>query len=134
MRNKFVSALVLAVVTSSALADWVMIGSEENATVYFDSSTIRRSGDLVKMWGLKSYFKSSPGRIGKDFWFLSEMSRFEYDCADYSARLHDVSFYSEPMGTGKLLQTESFSPPSQWMSVSPTSVGMALLKEACGTK
>lgn len=134
MKNRFVSALVLVAATSSALADWVPVSYEEDATVYFDSSTIRRNGNLVKIWELKDYALSKPGKIGADFAFLSQAMRFEYDCLEYNVRLHDTSFYSEPMGKGKLLLTESFSPPSQWVSVAPGSTGMLLLRKACGTK
>lgn len=134
MRKQFVSALVLIAATGSASADWVPVSYEEGATVYFDSTTIRRNRNLVKMWEMKDYARTNPGKIGTDFIFLSQAMRFEYDCLEYNVRLHDTSFYSEPMGKGKLLHTESFSPPSQWVSVAPGSTGMLLLKKACETK
>ena len=41
-----------------AYAEWVAIGSSESLggyTVYVDPDTIRRNGDLVKVWALTDY-------------------------------------------------------------------------------
>jgi hypothetical protein len=52
-----VSLITLLVLTSgSAEAEWMSITkTEEGTTVYADPDTIRRKGDLVKMWELYDF-------------------------------------------------------------------------------
>jgi hypothetical protein len=47
--RKPILMMLLAVVSSSAAAEWVELGSNEISTAYSDPATIRRNGDMVKM-------------------------------------------------------------------------------------
>jgi hypothetical protein len=48
--KKLLLTLVLAVVSSSAMAEWVGVGKKENFFSYVDSATIRKLGNMVKIW------------------------------------------------------------------------------------
>ena len=52
--KKLLLILLLAVVTSSAMAEWVEFteDDEETLTVYADPDTIQKTGNIVKMWSL----------------------------------------------------------------------------------
>ena len=50
--KKLLLTLMLSVVSSSAMAEWVAIGTSADGTFYVDPATIRKSGNKVKMWRL----------------------------------------------------------------------------------
>jgi hypothetical protein len=47
----------MLVVSTSAIAEWVAIGEteEKDLTVYADPTTIRKTGNIVKMWSLDDH-------------------------------------------------------------------------------
>lgn len=53
--RKTILMLLLAVVSSSAEAGWIAVGDGENMTTYADPTTIRKTGDRVKMWALLDF-------------------------------------------------------------------------------
>ena len=50
--KKLLLTLMLAVVSSSAMAKWVKVSEDKLVTAYADPTTIRKNGDKVKMWAL----------------------------------------------------------------------------------
>jgi len=70
--KKLFLTLMLVVLSSNAMAEWVEIGATDNSTLYFDSNTIRKSGNKVKMWSLSDF--NSVEEVSGDK-FLSEMPR-----------------------------------------------------------
>ena len=107
-------------------AAWVFVTSDDEAgmTVYVDPDTIRRNGDLVKMWHLSD--RKTVEAYG------SIMSQREYDCAAARHRLLAASILSEQMGRGQVLSDNVQE--GQWIPVPPDSRGQALWKFACGKK
>ena len=68
--------LLLAVLlaTSSAWAEWVQASEDSSAKTYIETETIRKDGNLVKVWqmtNLKQRHKDGE---------LSRRRRVEYDC------------------------------------------------------
>jgi len=53
--RKAILAILLAVASSSAAAEWVEVDSDETLTFYINPTTIRRDGNLVRMWELLEY-------------------------------------------------------------------------------
>ncbi len=66
MREAFFMML-LAVVCSNAEADWVEVNRDEISTIYADPTTIRRAGDIVKMWSVFDYKKAETTSDGKPY-------------------------------------------------------------------
>ena len=64
--RKFILVLLLAIVSSSAMADWVLVGSNEpaNLMIYADPDTIHRTGNIVSMWNILDFplYKEVPGQ------------------------------------------------------------------------
>lgn len=50
--HKAILMILLAVVSSSAVAEWVQFGGNETITIYVDPATIHKAGNMVKMWFL----------------------------------------------------------------------------------
>jgi len=49
---KAILIILLTVVSSSAMAEWVKVSEDKLVTAYADPTTIRKLGDKVKMWAL----------------------------------------------------------------------------------
>ena len=65
-----------------------MSGDDEaGVTMYVDPDTIRRNGDLVKMWHLSNRKTME--------WYGFIKSQREYDCVEARRRLLAVSIFSE---------------------------------------
>lgn len=117
---------LLVLSNGPSYAAWVFVSSDDEAemTVYVDPDTIRRSGDLVKMWHLSDR-KTVEG-------YGSIKSQREYDCAAARHRLLAASILSEHMGRGQVLSDNVQE--GRWIPVAPDSSGQYLWTFACGKK
>lgn len=129
--NKIILMLLLAVLSSSAMAEWESHRSaDDGMTLYTNPSTIRKNGDRVKMWALFDYKKSEI--IDKNKRYLSSKSQFEFDCKEEQARTLSISNFSGNMGGGKAV--DSHNNKTEWIPVPPESLIEFLWKYACGKK
>jgi hypothetical protein len=94
--------------------------------MYVDPDTIRRTGDLVKMWSLLDY-KTVQTRSGGSY--LSSKEQSEYDCTEERERLKVFAAFSGNMASGTVV---SLNPTkAQWVPPAPDSSGQAMRKFAC---
>lgn len=126
------SCLLITLLTLSsgpAYAEWVQVGATDygTMTVYADSDSIRRKGQLVKMWSLYD-FKTEQYVLGVAF--LSSKGQIEYDCAEERLRGLAVAEFSGNMGKGTVVYTDSSE--GKWNPVAPQGVVQALWTVACG--
>ena len=122
--------LITLLVLSSgpAYAEWVLASGNDDAglTVYVDPATIRRKGNLVKMWQLHDY-KTVQTVAGDS---LLSIKRYnEYDCTEERTRMLAYTWFSGNMGRGTVL----YSTPDEqeWEPVTPRSINRTLWKVAC---
>ncbi|MDO9313264.1 MAG: hypothetical protein Q7T97_01800 [Burkholderiaceae bacterium] len=122
--------LMLAGAAGVASAEWVRAGASSQADVYADPSTIVRKENSVRMAALYDYKAADRATIFTKSLF-SRVAQQEFDCD--AARFRDVraSHYTQRMGTGDLLHTDSF--PGSWQPVTPDSAAAQLRKIACGS-
>ena len=125
---KLLIAALLAVFSTSALAEWTEIGGNDTLATYADLSTIRKSGDKVKMWNL-SDFKVVQTVNGKRL--LSKAMQYEYDCKEEISRMLTLNYYSKNMGQGDIVYM-SGNLHVEFEPIPPGSVGETLFKVACG--
>jgi len=121
---------LLAVVSSSAVAEWVEIGGNESATAYADRATIEKAGNLVKMWDLLDFKVVQARPYGTPY--RSQKTRQEYDCKEARARILDVLRYAENMGGGE--EAPADSDPDEWKPARPGSTLAMLRAFACGNQ
>ncbi len=69
-------------------------------TVYVDPDTIRRKGDLVKMWALFDY-KTKRTVVGDSILFMTAQT--QYDCAEERQRGLAFTNFSGNMGRGNVV-------------------------------
>lgn len=132
--------LILAVVSSSAVAEWVMISENKilALTAYLDPDTeitpvnggkIKKNGGKVKMWRMYDY-KAAQEASG--YIFTSSKFQNEYDCNEGQIRFLVNTTFSENMGGGEVIFTND--DPGKWQPVISGSIDEAMWKFACGKK
>ena len=124
--KKLLLTLVLAVVSSSAMAEWVKVSEDKLVTVYADPTTIRKLGNKVKMWVLVDYKKDE-----EEFGILSARLKEEYDCKEKKQRILFMAFYSGHMGKDETVEILS-EPEGSWQQPLVGDLAEALLEFACG--
>ncbi len=129
--KKLLLTLILAVVSSSAMAEWVGVGRSveaEGVTLYANPTTIRKSGNMVKMWRLIDY-KTAKDAAGKQY--MSTKRQDEYDCKEERLRIISLVAYSKNMGKGKVVGTAD-NKLYDWFPVTPDSLEEIIWEYACG--
>lgn len=110
------------------LAEWELVSGDDSAklTVYVDRETIRRQGNLVKMWQLYDY-KTVQTVAGDSL--MSIQRHNEYNCTDPHTRMLAYTWFSSNMGQGRVVYKTAEE--QQWAKVIPRSIDQALWKVAC---
>ena len=127
MTRLFLITLLL-LSSSPVYAEWVWIDdkAKDGMTTYANPDTIRRKGDLVKMWTL---FDFKTAEHVADTTHLSFKEQDEYDCTKLRTRRFAGRFFSGNMGSGKVVYSNTTK--DKWGPVPPGSVSHDLWKLAC---
>lgn len=125
--------LITLLVLSSrpVYAEWVLTSGDDEAglKVYIDPATLRRNGNLAKMWQLYDY-KTVQTVAGDS---LLSMKRFnEYDCAKERTRMLGYTWFSGNMGNGNVVYSTTEQLP--WEPVAPRTINRTLWNVACNKK
>ena len=124
--SRLLLTIVLSVISTSVLAEWTLVNSEDSFESYVNLDTIRKDGDKAKIWNMINY-KVRNGRP-----YLSESSLLAFDCKEETLRVLSLNRFKKEMGMGEV--TSSDNSPGELVYVSPGSYGEKLLKTACGKK
>ena len=130
--RKAILFLMLAVMSNSAVAEWVMVGNiNDEETFYCNPSSILRAGDRVKLSCLHDYNEAQlrPYEGMQDLPFLSILEQRQYDCEAEQFMILDHSYYSGNMGSGDKLY--SYDDRGGWVPIVHDGIGEAQLKIAC---
>ena len=127
---KLLIAVLLAVFSTSVMAEWTMVGFSDSSFHSADLSTIRKSGNKVKMWVLLD-FKVVQTQESDGKRYLSTSSQKEYDCKEETGRMLALIRYSKHMGDGEVVYT-SGAIHAEFEPTPPGSVDAGLFKVACG--
>ena len=122
--KRLLMGLMLVMTATAASAEWTRVGETDEFVKYVDIATIRRNGNLVKMWVLQDF-----KRLQKEGHF-SDISLMEYDCSEERGRFFAYSIYDGKMGGGRSLRTSDG--PLRWSQIFPNSIGETQWKIACG--
>ena len=115
--------------TVPANAEWVRLTEADGMTVHFDPDTIRRNGNLVKIWLLYDY--KTPIITGRDAVFSTKMQS-EYDCIGERVRTNAIFEIAGNMGKGKVVSSSLAE--GQWIPIAPDTLGKREWKAACSKK
>jgi hypothetical protein len=122
---------LLVLSNGTAYAEWVPVDGNEEAgvTVYADPGTIRRKGNLVKVWHLNDF---KTVQIAKGNSYLSIKAEHEFDCTKDRERIRALTKFSGNMGRGNVVYEDSNE--RKWRPVEPETTNQTLRKIACGKK
>ena len=127
MKKFAVSALLFGTLLSAEAATWVLFNRTAEVTRYFDSSTIRKRGNMAKIWVLTDIQKSRPGVPN----MRSLMSQAEIDCMDERMRTVAAYEYPDQMGKGQVTTMQLDADWSNWAPIIPDSEGVQMMRAAC---
>lgn len=129
-RLLLITLLVLS--SGPAYGEWMWATGNDPSgiTVYADPDTIRRNGDVVKMWALMD-FMTIQTVAGNSY--LSSKFQKQFDCAEERIRGLAFTNFSGNMATGDVVLTDS-DEETKWVSVQPGSINQVLWTVACNKK
>ena len=87
----------LMMLAGSAWAEWVIYSQIEEITFYFDPATIRKDGNMLRIWKLQELKRRHEDG------YMSRRMRLEYGCKQERCRILAASTHSEPMAGGEVL-------------------------------
>lgn len=116
---------LLALVAPPAWAEWVKVtvAKDGRADYYIDPDSIRKDGNLRKVWQIINLKKREKAAV------MSWRSLHEFDCKEERIRLLAASSHSEPMAGGKTLW--SHDDPGKWDAKPPDSAVEIVLNFVC---
>ena len=130
---KAVLALLLLFINSSAMAEWVGIGtsSDGDVAVYAKPSSIRKHGSTVEIWWLTDL--RTAQHAGDGIPYLSTKLRYAFDCKGGQSRTLALYNYAGHMGKGKVVHREDFEFQG-WSAIPSGSVYEIVWKYSCGER
>jgi hypothetical protein len=126
--KKLLLILVLAFVSSNAMAEWVEYGSHDKAALYYKPNSIRISDGKPKVWVLIDFKSAQTIDTSR---FLSSKLQYQIDCQEEQLKELYSVLYSENMGEGDAVVSINLSPFSDWAPVIPETINELLFKRAC---
>ncbi len=122
---------LLALSSGPVYAEWVLTSGDDEAglAVYVDPATLRRNGNLAKMWQLYDY-KTVQTVAGDSFLSIKRFN--EYDCAEERTRMLGYTWFSGNMGNGNVVYSTTEQLP--WEPAVPRTINRSLWKVACSKK
>jgi len=126
--RKTILVLLLAVVSSSASAEWVRVSVSDAGNTYVDPATILRAGDKATMSEMTDYKQIIAD---SEFPYRSVKRQYEFDCKRRQLRALSMASYSGHMAKGDEVVAAT-SPAGEWAPVGSGSVGEIMWKVACG--
>ena len=125
--KKLSLTLVLALISTSAMAKWIKVDDNYVFVIYVDYATIHKAGNKVGMRDLID-LKSEREVAGTKL--LSAKTWNEYNCKKEQWRLVASSFFNKNMGTGRVVYSGKFG--KKWLPVEHDTFAEVLWIIACG--
>jgi hypothetical protein len=128
----FWSLIILLSLSSgpASYAEWRSLNYTEGNQgyiLYVDPGTVRRNGDLVKMWVLYDFRAVQTIEATS---YLSAVWHQQFDCAKERSRHLAYTYFSGNMGRGDVVFTGD-DEGNKWSQASPNSVGLLLWDIVC---
>jgi len=106
-------AAAFACATNASQAEWVEVASNAQVATYIDSESVRMPVEKIfRVWLLASYTQAIPTNC------RSSKTYQEFDCLKATVRGLAVTWYSGPMGSGRVIdvgrtpEVPRFFPPA----------------------
>lgn len=137
--RKAILMMLLAVVSNSAMAEWIELTSTEKETYYVNPATIRKKENIVVMWNVMNVKQSKLTKFLQELdnvlpnsdvkTVMSTVAEKEYDCKEGQLRMLKFSTHPKIMGEGEIITMTSNI--GKWGPVVPGSIDESLWEYAC---
>lgn len=126
--KKLLLTLFTGILLSSnvASAAWTAVGETDNYITYADLTTIKRSGNMVKIWALMD-FKDREALVEGSY--HSAKVLYEFNCEEERSRYLSFSWFFGKMGKGAVVYASN--DVGEWRHLVPDSVNETLWEYAC---
>jgi hypothetical protein len=128
--------ITLLLIASSALQaqQWTPVAKDVEGTVSsLDWSTLRKEGNLRRIWSMDNYSEKKPSMLLSDSTgIFSSRFRTEFDCKNERQRTLSYTAFSEKDLGGKNMQQNDS--PGFFVDVAPGTVAWKLMEEVCKAK
>jgi hypothetical protein len=124
LRSKQITHFALALLATSAHADWVKMGETDEGSLYIDPLTIQRDGNVRQVWELMDLKQRDEG--GE----LSRRLKVQYNCALRQTQVLSISTHWEPTAAGGTLL--SVARAGLWKEVPRGTAYETGFNRACG--
>ena len=126
---RLVAILFVILASGIARAEWMLVGSTDQADFYVDKTTVVKQGSKSKMWSMQNLKK---GMVYQGNLVLSTKDYQEFDCQLQTMRLLSSTAYSKSMGSGAVvLNIDGEKNLQKPTPVAPETPGRTLWKVAC---
>jgi hypothetical protein len=122
------ATVLLATLSSHALAQWVRVSSSQQSVFYIDARKSPRVGNNVMIWVLRDHKAMQPAN---GLAVRSSKDQIEVDCAGRRIRRIFSSDHGRPMGNGPMLHSEHG--PMSWNAAPPNSTVSRIVDVACAS-
>ena len=112
MKYKCMVAVVLAMGSLVAHAEWIRVSTTQQSVFYIDSNKSPKVGNNVMIWVLRDHKQMLPGQ---GLAVRSSKDQIEIDCAGRRVRRVFSSDHGRRMGEGPMLHSEHG--PMSWNAV-----------------
>ena len=126
--KRYAAALLLAALSGSAAAEWMILVDNDDYIAYVDPLTISRDGDRAQMSDLIDLKSPRPSPRGNPH--ASSKSVSEFDCQGPRMRPLVFTLHSDQMGDGEVVEDVAIS--GGWLPVTPGTLLDVLWRYACG--
>jgi len=120
---RVVLALSLMLAAAPLRAEWLKVGETGAAVHYIDTATIRRDGNLRRVWTVQDMKEADPDGI------RSIRALEEYDCAEERFRYLSLTAHSAPMAGGLVIAAHELD--DDWNGRPPGTNPSAIEKIVC---
>ena len=132
MKRPLFAALMMF--CSLSRADWEYATSVETrdgkVTNYYDKSTIRKNGAIVKIWTLSDYSLAQTDSSGEKY--MSDKTLVVFNCREEVMALISITYYSGQMGEGQPLWSGTRKESEwEWAPIISGTVGEKSWKTVC---
>lgn len=116
--NKLLTILILVSISTTAAAEWTLVQTGDNGSMYIDFDSLQKTGDLVTVSTLNDYYEPQQ----KDE--LSAQFKELHDCRNKKYKALSINYFSSPLAQGNLITTVTLNEPeTPWSDVVQYSIG-----------
>lgn len=117
LKKKIAAGMLLLAASGIVSAKWIKVAETESDTFYYESSMVRKAGKHMRLWHLIDHSEVNMAARGP---YKSSKVQVELECRENRWRVIYLTYHSERMGAGSLLDA-FYDPNAAWEPMVPNS-------------